>query len=400
MTRTFTYHSALLGNIFIGDHFNNRVRKVDASTRIITTIAGTGIGSYNGDGGQATSANLYTAIGVAVDASGNVYVCDNDNNRIRKVTKSTGIITTIAGTGVAGYSGDGGPATAATVMENHGINVDNAGNVYFGDNTGYNVIRKITVSTGIIITVAGNGGTGFNGDNIQATAASLNSPTDVVFDNFGNLYITDATNNRVRKVDVSTGVITTIVGTGATSSTGDGSAASSASIYSPCYSRFDSAGNYYISECGGNRIRKVITVTTDIPTAAPSITPTTYYPSLSPHSISIITTIAGTGSTNYNGDGGQATSAGIGYPHGVDIDSSGNVYFNDYVNSRVRKVTVSTGIITTYAGTGSASYSGDGGIASSASLHWPHGLCIDSSGTNRFMSVIVVTILVLFIHFL
>ncbi len=272
-----------------------RIRKVAASTSIISTIAGTGASSYSGDNGQATSAALYNPTGVAVDSSGkdavsynaamamlilslllgNVYVTDCSNYRVRKITASTGVITTIAGTGATGYTGDGGQATAANIHSPLGINLDTSGNVFFGD-TNYNVIRKITVSTGIISTVAGTGSTsgGYNGDNLQGTSATLNTPYDVVLDGSGNLYISDSSNHRIRKVDVSTGVITTVVGTGTASSTGDGAAATSATINGPCYSRFDSAGNYYISESTGNRIRKVVTVTTEIPTFSPSSIPT------------------------------------------------------------------------------------------------------------------------------
>ncbi len=312
-----------------------------------------------------------------------MYIGDATNNRVRKITASTGVITTIAGNGVAGFSGDGGAATAANIKNPCGVNLDNSLNVYFGSDF-YNVIRKITVSTGIISTVAGTGTTsgGYNGDNIQATAAMLNGPVDVVFDSYGNLYITDRFNYRVRKVDASTGLITTVLGTGTASSTGDGSAATSATIQGACYSRFDSSGNYYISECDGCRIRKVITVTTEIPTTTPTQQPT-YSPSLSPHSISVISTIAGTGATSYSGDGGAATSAAINGPHGIAFDSNGNVYFNEFGNHRMRKITASTGIITTYAGTGSASYSGDGGAASSAALSFPVGLCIDASGRTQ-----------------
>ena len=272
------------------------------------------------------------------------------------MTASSGLIDTIAGTGTAGYSGDNGQATSANIKNPNGINLDSAGNVYFGE-SGNNVMRKITVSTGIISTVAGIGSTsgGYNSDGIQATAAMLNYPCDVVLDSFGNLYITDRYNYRVRKVDVSTGIITTIIGTGTSSSTGDGTAATAATIKGACYSRFDSTGNYYIAECEGSRVRKVTTVTTEIPTPAPSVQPT-YFPSLSPHSISVISTIAGTGLASFSGDNGQATSADINFPHGIALDSSGNVYFCDPGNSRVRKITAATGIITTYAGTGSASY--------------------------------------------
>jgi hypothetical protein len=323
-----------------------------------------------------------------------VYIGDYYNHRVRKVTASTSVITTIAGTGVAGYSGDNGQATAANIMYPCGVNLDSAGNVYFGDQTGYNVIRKVTVSTGIISTVAGTGSTsgGYNGDNIQATAATLNNPTDVVLDSYNNLYISERNNYRIRKVDVSTGVITTVVGTGTASSTGDGSTATSATIKGACFSRFDSSGNYYITECGafavddGNRIRKVMTVTTDIPTAAPSRSPT-YYPSLSPHSISVISTIAGTGTAGDSGDGGPATSATTRELRGIALDASSNVYFSDFNNNRVRKITASSGIITTYAGTGAGTYNGDGGVASSAVVSSPNGLCFDSSGTQLYSQI-------------
>ena len=199
-----------------------------------------------------------------------MYIADQYHHLIRKITSATSVISSIAGTGTAGYSGDGGAATAAAITYPSGINLDSAWNVYFTD--GY-YIRKIAVSTGEISTVAGTGSAGYNGDNMQATSATLNYPHDVVLDSYNNLYIADRFNYRIRKVDVSTGVITTIVGNGTASSTGDGSAATSATIKGPCYSRFDSAGNYYISECEGDRVRKVVTVTTEIPTTAPSTTP-------------------------------------------------------------------------------------------------------------------------------
>ncbi len=319
-----------------------------------------------------------------------MYIGDENNHRVRKITASTTIVSTIAGTGTAGYSGDNGQATSANIKNPAGVNLDSAGNVYFGDYIAYNVIRKVTVSTGVISTVAGNGGTGYKGDNIQATAASLDTPHDVALDSSGNLYISDRANNRIRKVTVSTGVITTVVGTGTSSSTGDGAAATSATINGPCFSRFDSTGNYYITECEGNRVRKVMIVTTDIPTITPSTQPTPY-PSLSPHSISVISTIAGTGTASYSGDGGAATAATINTPTGIAIDSSGNVYFAEYCNHRVRKITASTGIITTYAGTGASSYSGDNGVASSAALNKPYELCMDTSGTTAINSRCIFT---------
>ena len=248
-----------------------------------------------------------------------MYISEFSNHRIRKVTASSGVITTIAGTGQEGYSGDGGQATAALISYPVGINIDSATNVYFG--VSY-VVRKVDVSTGIITTVAGSGDIGYNGDNIQATAASLSFPHDVVLDSDGNLYISDYSGNRIRKVDVSTGIITTVVGTGEASSTGDGSDASLATLNVPCFSRFDSAGNFYISECDGNRVR----IITNLVAASPTSTPTVYtsvapHPTLAPRSFGKISTVAG--SDLINGDGGNATSAFFTTPLGIAVDSLG-----------------------------------------------------------------------------
>ena len=251
-----------------------------------------------------------------------MYIGDHYNHRIRKVTASSGVISTIAGTGQQGYNGDGGQATAAMIEFPVGINIDSAANVYFGTLYGSNVVRKVDVSTGIITTVAGSGDIGYNGDNIQATAASLSSPHDVVLDSDGNLYISDFSSNRVRKVDMSTGIITTVVGTGEASSTGDGSDASLATVNAPCFSRFDSGGNFYISECDGNRVR----IITNLVAASPTSTPTVYtsvapHPTLAPRSFGKISTVAG--SDLINGDGGNATSAFFTTPVGIAVDSLG-----------------------------------------------------------------------------
>jgi len=189
---------------------------------------------------------------------------------------STSVINTVAGIGTYGYSGNGGQATAAMIANPCGINLDSVGNIYFGDQSAYHVIRKVTVSSGIISTVAGTGSStsgGYNGDNIQATAATFNRPYDVVFDSYNNLYITDLYNHRVRKVDASTGVISTIISSSSSSSTGDGGPATSATVNGPIFTRFDSSGNYYVVEYSGNRVRKVITVSTNVPTATPSYSP-------------------------------------------------------------------------------------------------------------------------------
>ena len=247
------------GNIYLTD--NGYVRKVTIATGIITRVAGqeytTG---YTGDGGLATSATLNQADGVAVDRYGNIYIADKGNNCIRKVTASTGIISTLAGTGVSGYTGDGGPATSATLNQPFDVTVDKDGNVYVTDN-GNNVIRKITASTGIISTVAGTGIKGYSGDNSLATTAKLFYPYRVITDSTGNLYISDQANQRVRKVDISTGVITTLVGTGAVAYNGDNIAANTANLNNPIGLSFDTAGNLYIGDIVNNRIRKVTNAT-------------------------------------------------------------------------------------------------------------------------------------------
>ena len=308
-----------------------------------------------------------------------MYISDYGNNRIRKVLATTGVISTIAGTGDAGYTGDGDQPTSANIQMPLGINLDSASNIYFGDGS-YNVVRKITVSTGIISTVAGTGSAGYNGDNMQATAATLYTPYDVVLDSSDNLYIADRNNHRIRKVTVSTGEISTIVGTGADSSSGDGSEASSASISSPTFSRFDSAGNYYISEYGGYRIRKVAHLVDAAPTVSPTIFITPY--------TSVITTIAGSGEDGYSGDDEPATSADINGPTGIATDDYGNIYFSDGNNNRVRVVN-SYGIIYTVAGNGEYGSSADDDIAAtSAPLAYPAGVALhNTTEGNSYISL-------------
>ena len=197
------------GNINIADTYNNRIRMVTKSTGIITTVAGNGNYGYSGDGGLATSASLRRLYSAVVDASGNIYIADTFNNRIRKVTKSTGIITTVAGNGNYGYSGDGGLATSARLYNPYGAAADVSGNIYIAD-TYNNRIRMVTTSTGIITTVAGNGTYGYSGDGGLATSARLRYPSGVAFDASGNVYIADTYNGRIRLLTKSTGIITTV----------------------------------------------------------------------------------------------------------------------------------------------------------------------------------------------
>jgi sugar lactone lactonase YvrE len=246
------------GNLFIADTYNHCIREVSSSGDI-TTVAGNGSYGFSGDGGAATSAQLNYPFGVAVDAAGNLYIADTDNHRIRKV--SSGVITTVAGNGSFGFSGDSGLATSAKLNWPNGIAVDPAGNLYIGD-TSNNRIRKVT-TLGIINTIAGNGGSGYNGDGIAATSASLSVPTGIAVDVAGNLFIADQYHSRIRKV--SSGIITTVAGTGSYGYSGDGGAATLAQINFANGVAVDSTGDIFIADTNNHRIREV---TISIPPSA------------------------------------------------------------------------------------------------------------------------------------
>jgi trimeric autotransporter adhesin len=242
------------GNIYIADTYNNRIRMVTKSTGIISTVAGTGSYSYSGDGGQATSATLYNPRTVATDETGNIYIADSANSRIRMVTKSTGIISTVAGTGSSGYSGDGGQATSAVLNYPYGVAVDASGNIYIADTYNHR-IRMVTKSTGIISTVAGTGSSGYSGDGGQATSAALYYPCGVAVGASGNIYIADTDSYRIRMVTKSTGIISTVAGTGSYGSSGDGGQATSAALYNARGVTIDASGTIYVADAGNNRIR-------------------------------------------------------------------------------------------------------------------------------------------------
>jgi hypothetical protein len=341
-----------------------------ASNNIIVTYAGTGQQGYSGDNGQATAAQLNSPTGVVLDNSSHIFFSDTGNQRIRKVDKGTGggaggVITTVAGNGTAGYSGDGGPATAAKVNTPTGIVVTSGGNIYFAD-TGNNVVREI--SGGVITTVAGirystgaqNAGGAMmggnnqdckdHGDNGPATSAYLCFPTGVAVDSAGNLYIGDTGNNKVRKV-TSSGTITTFAGTGVCGFNGNTGPAGNAKLCAPT-AVATSGSAVLISDTANSQVRKV--------------------------SGGTITAFAGTGSAGFSGDGGQATAAQINRPIGVSYDPLGNVYVVDAFNARLRQVDAS-GHITTFAGTGQFGYSGDGGPAELAKIAAFGGVTTDAS---------------------
>ena len=297
------------GNIYIPDTFNNLVRRVDAITGIITTVAGGGSGL--GDGGPATSASLDFPTKVVLDNDDNLFIADEGHNRIRRVDALTGVITTVAGDGSNGFSGDGGAATSASLSFPEGMALDTVGNLFIADQ-GNSVIRRVDVNTGIITTVAGTPGSfSFDGDGGPAASAKLNFPTDVLVDQNGNLFIADLSNNRIRRVDALTGIITTVAGGGAG---GDGGPATSARLRSPHAVTIDITGNLFIADSSNHQIRKVDAVT------------------------QIITTIAGDGVATFGGDNGPAISASLDDPFGVALDESGNLFITDLDNIRIRRV--------------------------------------------------------------
>ena len=336
------------GNLFLSDG-KSRVYRTTPSG-VLSTFAGNGITGFSGDGGPAIAAALNSPGALAFDSTGNLYIADGGNNRIRKVSP-IGIITTIAGNGQLSYSGDGGPATAAALAP-AGLAFDSAGNLFVAD--GYNArIRKVTPA-GVISTVAGNGQTAYSGDGGLATAASLFLPLDIALDSAQNLYIADSYNNRIRKVSPA-GVITTIAGNGQFGNAGDGGPATAAAVGIPTGLVLDSAGNLFIAAIVPNgTIRKISADGT-------------------------INRIAGNGQRAFSGDGGKATEAALTDPQHLALDSAGNLFFADYANGRVRKISTA-GIVSSVAGNGLFNYSGDGGPAAAASLSSPNGVAADSAG--------------------
>ena len=251
------------GNLYLAETASHVIRKVDP-TGIITTIAGTGTQGFSGDNGSATAAQLDSPQGLALDAANNLYIADTHSHCIRKITASTGIITTIAGTGTPGFDGDSGPATGAHLNLPTALVIDTIGNLYFADTQNHR-IRKITAATGIITTIAGAGTQGFSGDNGPATAANIDSPTGLAVDATGNLYLADTHNHRIRRVAATTGVITTIAGT-TPGFGGDNAPASAASLALPHGLTVDATGNIYIADTANHRIRRIDATTGTITT--------------------------------------------------------------------------------------------------------------------------------------
>jgi hypothetical protein len=319
--------------------------------QIITTVCGNGLPGSDGNGGLATLAKVYYPTLVTCDLFGNYYFTEN-SHKARMVSKC-GIITTLAGVGTSGYSGDGGVATAAQLNMPLGIAVHKSGDIYINDRMNYR-IRKVDALTGIITTVAGNGTPGFFGDSGPAILASINGVAGIACDTFGNLFISDHINNRIRKINNS-GIISTYVGTGVGGYSGDGGLADTAKITLPSGIACDLSGNVFFIDGGCMGVRMVDRIT------------------------GIISTVAGSGVTGFSGDGGPATLAKFYGPIAVTVDLNGNIYIADKGNERVRRVNTS-GIVNTVAGTGTSGYSGDGDIATVANLYYPEGVACNKAG--------------------
>ncbi len=300
------------GDLFIADSSNNRIRRVDDKTGIISTIAGTGVIGFSGNGGPAIAASLSSPSSVALDPAGNLFFTDSGNNLIRRIDAFTGVISTVAGTpNTHGYTGDLGPATAATLNSPNGIAFDAAGNLYLAD-TANHAVRKISPA-GIISSVAGRGFPAFSGDGGPAVSAGLNSPWSVTPAPSGGLYIADQNNNRIRFIDLS-GIISTVIGTGESTYGGDNGPAAQAQLNVPASVAVDIAGNLYIADSGNNRVRKINAKT------------------------GIVTTIAGNSGESISGDSGPADQAGLYGPYTLALDNQGSLLIADVFHNRIRKV--------------------------------------------------------------
>jgi sugar lactone lactonase YvrE len=322
---------------------------------LMTSVAGDGEWIYRGDGGLAIQSPLFLPMGGATDASGNLYLSDSNNQRVRFVNATTGVISTVAGDGIAGFAGDGGPATLAQLDTPADVKLDGAGNFYIADSANH-AIRMVNAATGTIWTVAGVGGqSGYSGDSGLATRAHLAYPSAVAFDGDHTLYISDTGNNAIRKVDLSTGIITTVAGNGVGGSLGDGGPATSAELNYPWGITLGNDGSLYVADLANNRVRKVSTA-------------------------SVISTVVGTGIRGSTGDGGQATQAELNVPAGVLVDVAGNLYVADSGSQLVRKVSATTGIIKTIAGIPGGGAAVDGAPANISGLDGPYALFLDGPG--------------------
>ena len=318
------------------------------------TIAGTGTPGFSGDGGLAVEAEMNNPYGLTIGPDGALYICEIGNHRIRRVDLSTKRISTVAGSGKKGYSGDGGPALSADLNEPYEVRFDRAGNMYFAEMQNH-VVRRVDTHTQVISTVAGTGVAGFAGDGGPAAKALLRQPHSIAFDTLDRLLICDIGNLRIRRVDLKTGIIETWAGTGEKKPTPDGAPISGTPLNGPRAITADRDGNLYLALREGNTILKIDTKAGRI-----------YH-------------IAGTGETGYSGDGGLAKSAKLSGPKGVAWSPDGSLYIADTESHTIRRIDLASGIITTVAGTGQRG-NGPDGDARRCQLSRPHGIFVSADG--------------------
>lgn len=300
------------GNLLFSDRSNHRIRKIDAKTGIITTIAGVGEANFFGDGGPADKAFISYPSKLVFGPDGQLYFPDDGNGRIRRIDLTTNIITTFAGNGGLGFAGDGGPALDASFYLASSISFDAAGNAYIGDKNN-NRVRRIDRATGIVTTVAGTGAAGIAGEGQLATEAQLDSPTDVAFDQAGNMYIADQNNSRICRVDAQTGILTTIAGVGEGLSTRLEGLAVDIPLSYPRLLTYHTDGNLYVAM--NTQVRQINLAT------------------------GIIKTVVGGLGQAFAGDGGPPLEASTWGAAAVTFDDFGNMYIGDRFNHRIRKVT-------------------------------------------------------------
>ena len=353
-----------LVNLFIADTTNHHIRKVDASG-VITTVAGTGTAGFSGDGGPATAAQLSSPVGLAFGRPGTIYqgallIVDSGNHRVRMI--KDGVISTIAGNGGAGFAGDGGQATSAEFGQARRVALDQAGNLFVTQRAGGR-IRRVTAG-GVTSTVAG-AGFGFGGDGGQAVNALMRNPEGVVTAGTGTFYVVDSSNHRIRRVGPNPGVISTF--SGRRHDAGDGGPATGAGLFRPFGLETDAQANLLIADTMNHRVRK-LTFSSGAALEGSE--------SEKGAAVATISTIAGSGATGFSGDGGAGTAAKLAEPRDVAVSSVGNIFIADYLNHRIRRV-ATDGTISTFAGNGTQGFGGDGGAATGASLDSPSGVALD-----------------------
>lgn len=325
-----------------------------AGAKEVNTIAGTGVAGFSGDGGLGTKGQLANPYGIVIGPDGALYICEVDNHRVRRLDLKTNMLSTVAGSGKQGYSGDGGPALRAELNQPYEVRFDEEGNMYFVEMRNH-IVRKVDAESKTISTVAGTGKQGYSGDGGPAAEAQLSRPHSIELDGKGSLYIADIGNHRIRRVDLKTGTIETFAGTGEQGPAPDGANLQGTPLNGPRTIAFDSNGDMFLALREGNAVYRI-----DMKEKT-------------------LHHIAGTGEQGYSGDGGPAKRAKLSGPKGISVGPSGGVYIADTESHTIRRIDLKSGMITTVVGDGTR-HDGPDGDPLSCGLARPHGVFVDSDG--------------------